>query len=393
MNNQDPNKENPEAELARLRRRLAEFETLEKKYQVVEADLRRQNEFFHHVLESLTHPFYVLDAQDYSIKVANSAARLGDLAAKPTCYVLTHRRDIPCDGKEHTCPLEVVKQTKEPVIVEHIHYDKDGNPRNFEVHAYPILDSAGNVAQMIEYSLDITERKEMEKKIQDYADKIKLFAYSVTHDIKNPLIGINGLTKLLCRRCECKLDDDKAKEICGQIITASDQALALLEEIKIFIKTQETPLNFEPLQPQEIIKQIREEFGTTLADRRIKWSEPEDIPEIKADRMSLVRIFRNLVDNALRYGGPELSEIKIGYAESADSHIFSVSDDGLGIAEDNLEKVFLAFQRGPTPGGPEGIGLGLAIVKEIAEKHGGKAWAEPGLNKGVTFYVSISKTL
>jgi hypothetical protein len=111
------------------------------------------NEFFYHVLESLTHPFYVLDAHDYTIKVANSAARLGNLSCRPTCYALTHRRELPCDGIEHVCPLQVVKRTKKPVTVEHIHYDKDGNPRVFEVHAYPIFDANGDVDQMIEYSL------------------------------------------------------------------------------------------------------------------------------------------------------------------------------------------------------------------------------------------------
>ncbi|MCK4963977.1 MAG: DUF3365 domain-containing protein, partial [Dehalococcoidia bacterium] len=125
-----------------------------------EEQVRKQNEFLNNVLESLTHPFYVIDANDYTIKIANSALYPGKLSEKTTCYTLTHKRDKPCNGSDDPCPLEEIKKTKRPVVIEHVHYDKDGNPRNVEVHAYPILDDEGNVSEIIEYTLDITERKQ-----------------------------------------------------------------------------------------------------------------------------------------------------------------------------------------------------------------------------------------
>ncbi len=389
---EDKTKEQLKGELEEALRKISKLVSLENRCREAEEKVKQQNEFFNHMLESLTHPFYVLDVNDYSIKVANSAARLGDLSLKPTCYALTHRRTTPCDGIEHTCPIQQVKKTKKPVIVEHIHFDIDGNPRDVEVHAYPILDTEGKVVQMIEYSLDITERKRLEREVLDYAEKIKGFSYSVTHDLKNPLISINGLTKHLCKH-QGDASDDKWETFCEQIVKASDQALALIEEINTYVKTKEAPFNFEKLKPNEIIGQIHEEFRAAIANRRITWTQPKDFPEVKADRLALLRVFRNLVDNALKYGGPDLSEIKIGYEESEDFHIFSISDDGQGIAEGNLDKVFGAFQRCQTQEGPEGTGLGLAIVKEIAEKHGGSAWVECRFDKGVTFSISISKSL
>lgn len=120
----------------------------------------RQTQTLESILEAITHPLYMVDATDYSIKVANSAAKkLGDQA---TCYALTHRRDVPCDSADHPCPLKEMKQSKKPVVVEHVHYDAAGNPMNVEVHGYPVFDDQGNVAQMIEYSLDITDRKRAE---------------------------------------------------------------------------------------------------------------------------------------------------------------------------------------------------------------------------------------
>ncbi|UCE48079.1 MAG: PAS domain S-box protein, partial [Phycisphaerales bacterium] len=134
--------------------------------------LLRRGEFLETVLESLTHPFYVVDAEDYTIQMANSAARLGDLTGAPTCHALTHKKNEPCGMEDHPCPLEMVKKTKKPVVVEHTHYDKDGHARSVEVHGFPILDDAGNVVQMIEYCLDITDRKKTERALQFERDKL-----------------------------------------------------------------------------------------------------------------------------------------------------------------------------------------------------------------------------
>jgi len=132
----------------------------------------KQRNFLNNVLESLTHPFYVIDANDHSIVTANSAANRKGVITNQTCYELTHGRQEPCDGKEHVCPLETVKCTKKPVTVEHLHYDGEGNLLNEEVHGFPIFDNNGDVIQMIEYSLDITDRKKAEKRVKDYQERL-----------------------------------------------------------------------------------------------------------------------------------------------------------------------------------------------------------------------------
>jgi PAS domain S-box-containing protein len=128
-----------------------------------EEQSRAQNEFLTSVLESLTHPFYVVDAHDYTIQIANSAARLGSPPGGTTCYALTHGRSSPCGTADHPCPVEEIRRTKKPVSVEHVHYDADGRLRNVEVHGYPLFDAEGNVFRIIEYTLDITERKQAEE--------------------------------------------------------------------------------------------------------------------------------------------------------------------------------------------------------------------------------------
>ena len=120
--------------------------------------IRQSNEFLTNVLESLGHPFYVIDANDYTIKLANKACNFGSLSEESTCFALTHNRNAPCSGEQHPCTVNEIKKTRKPVAVEHVHYDKDGNAQNVEFHAHPILDDDGDVVQVIEYVLDVTQR-------------------------------------------------------------------------------------------------------------------------------------------------------------------------------------------------------------------------------------------
>jgi PAS domain S-box-containing protein len=140
-----------------------------------QAEMRvlEQREFLDSVMNSLSHPFYVIDVNDYTIKLANPAARLGQLNEITTCYALSHRADHPCDGVRHPCPVAEIRQNRVPVVVEHVHYDATGAPRYVEVHGYPIFDAQGEVVQIIEYNLDITERRRAEtllKKILETVD-------------------------------------------------------------------------------------------------------------------------------------------------------------------------------------------------------------------------------
>ena len=133
----------------------------------IESELKRQHQFLSHVIESLAHPFYVINVEDYSISISNAAAR-GNYAVdkSTTCYAMTHHMDAPCHTANHPCPLQDMLKTKSAVRHEHAHYGEDGEIRIFEINGYPVFNAQGKIVQMIESSLDITDRKRSEEKVQ-----------------------------------------------------------------------------------------------------------------------------------------------------------------------------------------------------------------------------------
>ena len=317
-------------------------------------------------------------------KIGESQPRPFSVTCKDGSEKVIHFRPVSMETGEQLVIYEDITEIKrvEDELIKH----RD--------HLEELVDERTNKLKRINelLLLAIKERKQAEKELKESSERIKLFAYSVSHDLKGPSIGIYGLTKLLYKHYN-EILDEKGKSYCHQILKASEQIAALVEQINVYISTKEAPLSIEKIKLKEILRMVREEFSTHLNIRQISWREPKYLPEVNADRFSILRVLRNLVDNALKYGGDDLSEIKIGYKESDQYHILSVKDDGVGLRGEDTKKIFRVFMRKITSKGTEGTGLGLAIVKEIAEKHKGKVWVKPGAKKGITFYISISKHL
>lgn len=223
-------------------------------------------------------------------------------------------------------------------------------------------------------------------------EAIEFFAYSVSHDLKSPAIGIHGLTSRLMKGYGSFLDE-KGRHYCQQILKGAEQVVRLVDRINAYIMAKESVLRLGEVSMKEVMETIRAEFADALKRRGVSWQESEVLPSIVGDKILLTRIFRNLVDNALKYGGDRLSRICIRYREETDRHVFSVGDDGVALKVEDPDRLFQLFRREETSAGVEGTGLGLATVKEIAERHQGTVWLETGVEQGTIFSVAISKDL
>ncbi len=187
------------------------------KQRQVEQKIKQQNDFLNLVLNSLDYPFFVINIADHTISMANSAAGLEQQTGDLTCHTISHQSDTPCNSGEHPCPIEIIKKTKEPVILEHIHYNQEGNPSNVEVHAYPVFDSEGNICQIIEYSIDITARKRAEMALLESEKKYRMVLEAnpdpiVVYDMEGKVAYLNpAFTQVfgwtLEERTGKKLDD------------------------------------------------------------------------------------------------------------------------------------------------------------------------------------------
>ncbi len=208
-----------------------------------------------------------------------------------------------------------------------MHRDSDGRDLYFEITAYPVKDSDGHVNRVIHLARDVTTRRAAEIALKESAEKIKRFAYSVAHDLKNPSVAVYGVARLLIGQYGHLLEE-RGRAHCEHILKGAREIAELVENINQFIATKELPLKIENVNLKEVLRDIRDEFSTQLEGQQVRLKEPDTNTMINADKISLTRVFRNLVENALKYGGNDLREIEIGCKSTDNDRILCVRDDG-----------------------------------------------------------------
>lgn len=384
---------------------------------------QQQNSFLRHVLESLAHPFYVIDAETYEVKLANSAAAGPDRDVCKTCYSITHRTDRPCaEVLDHPCPLEQVRKTAEPYVTEHVHYDHDGAPKYVEVHCYPIKDRLGNFSEVIEYTLDVTERKAAEKRLQKnmqelertnqelvratarandmatralVADAAKSqFLANMSHEIRTPMNAIIGFTEILA---ESGLGPEQLEHV--QIIKDSGRGLLkLINDILDLSKIEAGKLevDFETCQVDSIIDSVERMIALKAAEKSIDFEvrRADNLPErIFTDPARIRQCLLNLAGNAVKFTNEGYVRINVcrSDCDGGDWIRFDVEDTGHGVDKDMQDKIFGAFVQadGSSSRKHGGTGLGLTITKSLVELLGGSLTLESTPGKGSLFTILI----
>ena len=245
---------------------------------------------------------------------------------------------------------------------------------------------------------DITENKNYELKLAELnATKDKFFSV-IAHDLKSPFNSIIGFSELLIEQIREK-DYERIEEIANTILQSSNRAMDLLSNLMEWAQSQSGRMIFNPeyLELDSLINELIISLNDTagLKSIIIEKTLPFSVP-VHADRTMISNVLRNLISNAIKFTRPG-GRITISIVKNQGESIVSISDNGVGIPEERIGKLFSLNESYSTPGtrkNEKGTGLGLILCKEFIEKNNGKIWAESTVGAGSTFYVSLplSKT-
>jgi PAS domain S-box-containing protein len=360
--------------------------------------LRQQNEFIKLVINSFPHPFYVINIRDHTIALSNSmtpAYREGS-----TCYAVSHKRTSPCGSQEHICPLERVKITKKPTIVEHLHYDRNNNSRNMEVHCYPIFDHEGNMNQVIEYSVDITERKRSEElhieniRLEQQNKAKSEFIAAMSHELRTPLNAIIGFSDVMIAGIGGNLNETH-KGYVNDIYNSGQHLLLIINDILDLSKVEagKMELVIETFSVNELLEEAFTLIKNVALKHHIDIIRNID-PQVElmdGDKQKIKQVLFNLLSNAVKFSKEDGGTITLVVKKIDGMVSFSVSDTGIGIENKNLDKLFKEFQQLDSGINRKygGTGLGLSICKKFVEFLGGRISAESEIGKGSVFTFTL----
>ena len=291
---------------------------------------------------------------------------------------------------------------------------KDGSFYWVDTTIYPFLNAAGKPVQYVAIRTDITRRKADEAQLQqtaaDLAEKNKemeTIVYTVSHDLRSPLVNVQGFGRQLSRACEKLAAAVSAAgggavpvaELKQPVETAIPQALrfinagvakmdSLLTGLLHYSRLGRVALTIRPLdmnaQLVEILAAMKFQLDEAKAEVRVA-----PLPACLGDAAHTGRVFANLLDNALKYRSPArpLRVAITGRVERGQA-VYTVTDNGIGIAPEHQAKIFEIFHR-LDPEATGGEGLGLTIAQRVLERQRGRIWVESGVESGSTFHVSL----
>lgn len=267
---------------------------------------------------------------------------------------------------------------------------KSGEIKYFDFS--PTIINFENQKAFLTTSIDITERKMAEEKLRELnAQKDKFFSI-IAHDLKSPFNSIMGFSELLMEQIKEK-DYKGVDEYAKMIVESSKQALDLLMNLLEWSRAQTGRMQFSP-ENFDLVHLVDENillFDLIAAQKAITINKalPHELI-IFADKQMIRTVLRNLISNAIKFTR-QRGEINISAEKTAKEVLISVSDNGIGIAPERIEKLFRIDENNSTYGTNDegGTGLGLILCKEFVENHGGRIWVESEQEKGSTFYVSL----
>ncbi len=453
MRDKDKTREELITELAEMRQRIAELEAKESQRKQAEETLQRYNQclmILHDIDRDIVmarSPKAIADTvlkhirqlipcwkasvalyeHDTNEIVSFASEANGETAVQPGMRLPAPADWVPRILTEHCYIVEDVNELSEPIspnvrlaIAEGTRsyltasLVVEGNPigalilssRTPAVFAAEHLEIASEVANQLAIAIHQARLKEqieryaaeLEEKVAQRTTELRAinaeletFAYSVSHDLKAPLRGIDGYSRLLLQDYADKLDED-GRTFLYTIRGATQQMNQLIDDLLTYSRLERRAMRPGSLDPRPLVEMLIAERADELQARQVTLSVDVPCGNVTAEAEGLIEALRNLLDNALKFTRDvSAPRIEIGGRETDETCILWVHDNGIGFDMRYHDRIFEIFQRLHRAEDYPGTGIGLAIVRKVMQRMGGRVWAESTPGQGATFYLEVPK--
>lgn len=362
---------------------------------------RRYRELF----ESNPHPMCVYALDSLAFLAVNDAMIKHYGYSREEWLAMTVKDIHPTD--EIPALLSNVRQVQEGLDLAGVwtHRKKDGQLIEVDIRSHTVRFN-GHSAELV-LAHDVTEQRRAEEKIRllnesleqrvrertvqlEAANReLEAFAYLVSHDLKAPLRGIDGYSKLLEDNYQNLLDED-GLQVLGNIRRATAMMQVLIEDLLTYSNVNRHAMRHVPIDLSSWINEAALEYARDLEVRGGDLRNRVSSLVVHADPVGLGVAVRNLLDNAIKFSR-DVSQplVEVGAHNQGDKVILWVSDNGIGFDMRYHDRIFDIFQRLHRTEDFQGTGIGLALVRKVMQRMGGRVWAESSPGKGATFYLEL----
>ncbi|TET27062.1 MAG: hypothetical protein E3J73_03315, partial [Candidatus Bathyarchaeum sp.] len=259
-------------------------------------------------------------------------------------------------------------------------------------------DASGNIIGVVGVGQDITEMKKAQEAIskanrllKQSNEELESYTYVVSHDLKAPLRTIQSFGGFLLEDYGERLEET-GQDYLQRMVNASSHLNAMIEDLlflsrvgRKFTKVEKTDLN-------TLLEELLADLEMTIKERNAE-VVVDKLPVISVQRIWVKQLFMNLIGNGLKFNKSKTPKVEVLHQERENDHLFTVRDNGIGIEEKYLERIFNLFEKLHTRKEYKGTGAGLAICKKIVEQLGGKIWVESTPGEGSTFMFTTPKKI
>jgi len=355
----------------------------------------REEQLSRSILDQAAEAIVVVDLQGVIVRCSQSAKNLARCSLLLNAFDSAFELTVAGSGLNACRILESVLNgvTMKGIETEMRH--PDGETYALLLSAGPLWGETNEPLGCVITFTNITDRKRAEEALAQQAQALaksnsdlRQFAYSASHDLREPLRHLSVFSELLQKRYRDKLDDE-AQRLIQHTVDSAHQMERLLKDLLAYTQAADAPAAATgPVDANAVLRKTLVTFENQIAEAGAKVTS-DGLPQLDVHEVHLLQLFQNLIGNALKYRSAAPPEIHVSAERRAPGWTISVRDNGIGIAPEYQTQIFGLFQRLHGGGKYSGSGIGLAICQKIVQRYGGKIWVESEAGRGAKFFFTL----